>query len=98
MAGKATIPVGVRRAVYASYGLSEGAEASIRCHYCPKWGAVAWFPNAKGGWPTSNDMEFDHVFPEFWGGATTAKNIVLACRGCNRAKGPRTPEEWRGAA
>lgn len=24
-------------------------------------------------------------------------NLVTACRDCNRSKGARTPEQWRGA-
>jgi 5-methylcytosine-specific restriction endonuclease McrA len=97
MARKATIPAAVRRAVYASYGLCEGAEASIRCAYCPAWGEVAWYENRNGGWPTSNEMEFDHIIPEQLGGATAPQNFTLACRACNRAKGPRSPAVWRAS-
>lgn len=32
-----------------------------------------------------------------WAGMTTDPNLVTACRDCNRRKGARTPEQWRGA-
>jgi 5-methylcytosine-specific restriction endonuclease McrA len=39
--------------------------------------------------------EVDHVDPRARGGATTSTNLVAACRPCNKAKGLRTPTEWR---
>jgi 5-methylcytosine-specific restriction endonuclease McrA len=39
--------------------------------------------------------EVDHVEPRARGGATTPANLVAACRSCNKAKGIRTPGEWR---
>ncbi|MGN6557916.1 MAG: HNH endonuclease [Solirubrobacterales bacterium] len=39
--------------------------------------------------------EVDHVEPRVRGGRTTPANLVAACRYCNRAKGDRTPAEWR---
>jgi len=39
--------------------------------------------------------EVDHVAPRARGGATTPTNLVAACRSCNKAKGLRTPKEWR---
>ncbi|MGN6216333.1 MAG: HNH endonuclease [Solirubrobacterales bacterium] len=39
--------------------------------------------------------EVDHVDPRARGGATTPANLVAACRPCNKAKGIRTPAEWR---
>jgi 5-methylcytosine-specific restriction endonuclease McrA len=39
--------------------------------------------------------EVDHVDPYARGGSTTPGNLVAACRRCNKAKGIRTPEEWR---
>ena len=41
--------------------------------------------------------EVDHVAPRARGGASTPANLVAACRSCNKAKGLRTPKEWRQA-
>ena len=32
-------------------------------------------------------FEFDHIIPKINGGSNELQNIILACRGCNRAKG-----------
>jgi len=42
-------------------------------------------------------LECDHVIPVAEGGSNDDSNLVTACRDCNRAKGARTPEQWRGA-
>src|SRR3954451_20815303 len=39
--------------------------------------------------------EVDHVAPRARGGSSTPTNLVAACRPCNKAKGLRTPTEWR---
>jgi len=39
--------------------------------------------------------EVDHVAPRARGGYSTPANLVAACRPCNKAKGLRTPTEWR---
>ena len=67
---------------------NEPLKAAIRqrdantCRYCGT--AVSWSdrrsPEAAG---------YDHVNP---GGGNTFENLVVACRGCNSAKGSRTPE------
>jgi hypothetical protein len=36
---------------------------------------------------------YDHVTPVSAGGQNTYANVVVACRGCNQRKGPRTPEQ-----
>lgn len=36
---------------------------------------------------STHDLHFDHVIPRSWGGASTAENIQLLCRGCNLRKG-----------
>jgi hypothetical protein len=33
------------------------------------------------------NLEFDHIIPVARGGATSARNLQLLCRGCNAAKG-----------
>lgn len=42
----------------------------------------------------SGPFEIDHVEPISRGGYDTPDNIVIACRSCNRAKGPRLLLEW----
>lgn len=41
-------------------------------------------------------LECDHVVPVAQGGSNDDENLVTACRACNRAKGARTPQQWRG--
>ena len=41
-------------------------------------------------------LEVDHVMPRCRGGLSAEENLVCACFTCNRSKGGRTPEEWRG--
>ena len=43
----------------------------------------------------SEATEVDHVQPHAHGGSTTPANLVASCRPCNKAKGFRTPEQWR---
>lgn len=54
------------------------------CRYCGV--TVKW--SARNG---ATAGTFDHVDPE---GASNLLNVVVACSGCNSAKGRRTPEEW----
>lgn len=42
-------------------------------------------------------LECDHVIPVSQGGSNDDSNLVTACLECNRSKGARTPEEWRGS-
>jgi 5-methylcytosine-specific restriction endonuclease McrA len=39
--------------------------------------------------------EVDHATPWGRGGETLPFNLVASCQPCNRAKGERTPGEWR---
>lgn len=47
-----------------------------RCAWC---GRAAW----------RRDLTVEHVLPRSRGGITTADNVVVACRSCNRARGSR---------
>lgn len=51
------------------------------CNYCGKRGV---------------HLECDHVIPVAQGGGNDDSNLVTACRDCNRSKGAKTPEQWRG--
>jgi hypothetical protein len=41
-------------------------------------------------------LECDHVVPVADGGAHTDDNLMTACFGCNRSKGSKSLESWRG--
>jgi hypothetical protein len=41
-------------------------------------------------------FEIDHIFPWSRGGSHERHNLTLACMPCNRSKGDKTLEEWRG--
>ena len=51
------------------------------CQYCGIRGVV---------------LECDHVIPVAQGGSSNDDNLTTACRDCNRSKGAKTPEQWRG--
>ena len=51
------------------------------CAYCGKRGV---------------SLECDHVIPVSQGGSSNDDNLTTACRDCNRSKGAKTPEQWRG--
>lgn len=42
------------------------------------------------------DLQWEHILPKSEGGPDTIDNMVLACRGCNLAKGTRDLFEWYG--
>jgi 5-methylcytosine-specific restriction endonuclease McrA len=97
---KAAIPAAVRRAVAARYGCSPGETVNVTCAYCDFKSDIHWFVGVTGrsnslGWPSFGHFEMDHIVSEYRGGTTTAENIVLACRGCNRSKGPKHAADWR---
>lgn len=88
---KATIPQEVRRQVARRYGCPPGETIEVPCHYCGALGHIAWqrlSSGRPGAW-VHFGHELDHRIPEFYGGPTTADNIVLACPSCNRRKGTR---------
>lgn len=55
-----------------------------RCRYC---GAGVDFQDRR----SNMGGTYDHVDPD---GPNNLGNVVVACRGCNSAKGHRTPDEW----
>lgn len=68
----------------------------------PEWDSVRTMVFERDGWictycGSGEDLECDHVFPISRGGGNDLSNLTTACGSCNRAKGDRTPEEWRGA-
>lgn len=54
---------------------------NFKCRYC---GAA------------DRPLECDHVVPVARGGPTVLENLVAACQPCNRSKGAKTLQEWRG--
>jgi hypothetical protein len=42
----------------------------------------------------TRDLELDHFIPQARGGSHSARNLVVACRRCNAAKGDRDPLEF----
>lgn len=59
------------------------ARDGARCRYCGT---------------REGPFECDHVIPVSRGGPNRLDNLVVACAPCNRAKGARTPSEWKGRA
>ncbi len=49
-----------------------------------------------GDQTTIDDFQADHVVPKAQGGSDDPENLACACEPCNRSKGARTPEQWRG--
>ena len=86
---KLAIPSEARIGVAKKYGASPGVECPAECYYCGAPGQLFWWMNSKGrpsGWVTAQDLEFDHFVSEHEGGENASKNMVLACRPCNRGK------------
>lgn len=95
MARKKTITYAIRQSVATRFGCPPGESIEANCVYCGSPGRIHWFRKRNGepsGWVYFSELELDHVIPENAGGPTTADNITLACRTCNRRKGPRSVE------
>lgn len=43
-------------------------------------------------------FDCDHVIPLIQGGKSVPENLACSCAPCNRSKGGRTVEQWKGAA
>lgn len=95
---KRPISEATRRAVAEKYGCTPGSTLSVRCAYCDSYGVIEWFLSYHRpgvGRVALFNLEFDHSLAESRGGKSSASNIVLACRPCNRSKGAKLREEWR---
>ena len=90
---KKAIPMAVRRAIATRYGCPPGGTTNAPCHYCGEIAMIQWHTRMDGqpSYWVNFGHEMDHVIPEFFGGPTTADNLVLACRPCNRSKWVRMP-------
>lgn len=94
---KKAIPNEERIAVAKKYGCLPGMEADATCFYCGMPGRVKWWNTSNGKpsrWITLSELEFDHFVSEHSGGETNNKNIVLACRSCNRGKREFDPHQF----
>lgn len=58
-----------------------------RCHYCRERLSLSG----------PDKFQVDHFIPLSRGGSNWPSNIVLACPGCNLAKGSKLPSEFRPA-
>lgn len=91
---KLAIPLEVRRGIAEKYGCLPGGTAEAECYYCQAPGHIFWpalSSGRPGSWVTFPGLELDHLEAEAIGGETSSGNMVLACRRCNRSKGPT---EW----
>lgn len=46
--------------------------------------------------PSINDLEIDHILPVVLGGTSNPSNLQLLCLPCNRSKGGKHPDKWKG--
>lgn len=89
---KRKIPNAVRREVARRHGGVPGQTVRAECAYCGAPGEIYWpvwtgFNGRVCDWVTFPGLELDHIRAEVLGGESTADNITLACRPCNREKG-----------
>jgi hypothetical protein len=87
---KKAIPAAARRELAARHGCQPGGSARVVCD-CGKIGYVHWLirNRQKMGWVSFEELEIDHVMPEYEGGSSDPDNLRLCCRTCNRSKGHR---------
>lgn len=86
---KLAIPSEARQGVARKYGCLPGEKCAAECYYCGDTGEIVWWKlyNGKPSWWISFvDLELDHFKSEHSGGDNSHKNLVLACRKCNRRK------------
>lgn len=81
-----------RRQVALKYGCKPGQMHEVSCYYCGAPGSMQWWQLYNGrpsSWVSFSGLEIDHFIPENSGGGAEGKNLVLACRYCNRSKGSK---------
>lgn len=83
---KKAIPAASRRGLALANGAKPLETTDAACHYCGAPGRIHWITRS---WVWFENLEMDHVKPESLGGNSLPKNLVLACRRCNRSKGAR---------
>ncbi len=94
---KRAVTADERRALAARYQCAPGGTVAAPCMYCGVFGRINWLLQPRGkGWVQFEALEIEHKTPEFHGGQG-GENLDLACLPCNRAKGPRTLEQWRNS-
>ena len=92
---KSAVTAQERRDIALRHGCTLGKTVDAVCIYCGAPGRITWVKQSRGaGWVQFVGLEIEHQHPEFLGGAG-GENLALACRPCNRAKGPRTVDQWR---
>lgn len=94
---KRAIPSEERVSVAKKYGCKPGGTVEASCYYCGMPGHIHWWTgqnNKPIRWITLSDLEFDHFISEHSGGDSTAKNLVLSCRCCNRGKREFDPHQF----
>jgi hypothetical protein len=47
---------------------------------------------------SSDNLGFDHIFPQKFGGLDHGENLILACRTCNSSKGKKDLMEWMNSS
>lgn len=45
---------------------------------------------------SSKSLVIDHIVPVVKGGTCQAENLQALCAPCNRSKGKKTPDQWKG--
>jgi hypothetical protein len=94
---KLAIPSEARRAVATKYGCKPGEQLPATCYFCGAPGAIHWVKRRDGRpswWVAFAELELDHLQPEADGGPSTAENLVLSCRPCNRSRRDKAALPW----
>lgn len=95
-AKRVNIPQQLRRDVAVKYGCSPGENKEVECYLCGAPGTISWGKKddgSKSGW-VSFTHELAYVETDQGEGDTSANNLVLECRSCNRAAGVKNAFAW----
>jgi hypothetical protein len=101
---KKAIPLAERRALAMRFGCPPGEKITVGCHFCGKPGLIGWCNNVnvRAGVVVRKpscwvwfEHEIDHIIPESLGGPSTAENLTLSCRRCNRRRHIKSVEAFR---